>query len=196
MASLKSINDPGYAAIPSAVERGMSLLPGPAPDDVELGDALPLFRGRADRIAAPGWPEDQAFEDTGTLHVQIFVDQSPRYFARVERDTAGQGWRLARITSSELAERIEVGIDAVQNDPSTQGEALALLEVPAYYFVGLLLSGDGGERVLPVESPEELGLDGSAFYTPWDLGERFRRSAILGRRPSSDRPEEPGPSDQ
>jgi len=197
MALLKSVNDPIYAELSAVIESGMGRFPGASLDDVELAEVLPLRRGRADRIIDPEAPEEQLFEDANSVHVQIFVDQRPRYFARLERSDAatGEGWRLTRISESAIAKKIEAGIDAVQNDPASDDEVLTLLEVPAYYFVGLLLSGDNGERVLPVEFPRELGVDGSTFYSLEDIRERFRQSAIMGRAPSGDRPEEAQASD-
>jgi hypothetical protein len=185
MAQLRSINDPVYATIPAVIERGMALLPGATSHDVELGDALPVRRGRADRLTDPDAPEDRLFEDDESVHVQIFVDQIPRYFARVQRDAsaAGDSWRLSRISESAIAAEVEAGLDVVQNDAATHDEVLTLVEVPAYYFLGLMLSGDNGERILPVDFPDELELESSTYYDVADLRERFRSSTILGLRP-------------
>jgi hypothetical protein len=184
MARLASINDPVYAALPAVIERGMGLLPHAPRDGVELGDVLPVRRGRADLLTDPTVPIGRMFVEDGTVHVQILVDQAPRFFARVQPvgATRGESWRLARITESAIAAEVEAGIDLVQNDPATEDETLTLLEVPAYYFVGLLLSGRTGDRVLPVDLPDELGMDRSAIYDLEELRERLRSSTILGRR--------------
>src|SRR6267154_3453254 len=79
MALLKSVNDPIYAELSAVIESGMGRFPGASLDDVELAAVLPLRRGRADRIIDPEAPEEQLFEDANSVHVQIFVDQRPRY---------------------------------------------------------------------------------------------------------------------
>ena len=191
MALLKSINDPIYAGLPAAIESSISRFPGAALNDVELAEVLPLRSGRADKIIDPGVPDDQVFEVVNRVHVQIFVDQRPRYFARLEwsSTTTSEVWQLTQISESVIAEKIDAGIDAIQNNPTPENEAMTLLEVPAYYFTGLLLSGDSGGRVLPVEFPKELGVDGSTFYGLEAIREKFRQSAVLGRQPPSNRSE-------
>lgn len=188
MALLKSISDPNYAELPAIIERGMGLLLEAKVGNVELAEVLPLRHGRADRINETEGSQSGLLEDTNSVHVQIYVDQRPRYFARAERGgaAAGEEWQLTQISQSTIAESIEAGLEIVQKDTALDGDVVTLLEIPAYFFVGLVLSGDHEDRVLPVEFPKALGVDGSTIYSLEDIRELFRQSGILEHGRSND----------
>lgn len=178
-----SLEDPRFAAMIGEIEAKLGhFVTLSIGSSVELGDVLPFRYHRSSEIDAATLPHAAGDPMEGRFHVQIFVNDLPSMFARFKPAREGDApWELAVLNHSELAAKIQAGLDHVCQDAPPEGGLLSIAEFPAYYLTVLELQTDGEIRLVPVDAPDSLKIEALRSYGPEEVSGILEASTIEGR---------------
>lgn len=140
---------------------------------IELAESFETwFLGRS-AISKPNSSIASVAQRTGYWHHQIRHGSRTTEFARsAPHGPEDSDWAVHAVMTSELATRIDAGVEQIDADASLHGSFVRLLVAPAYLLTALWLTmDDGTDRVLVVDVPQN--------YTHIDIGRIYAGPEFL-----------------
>lgn len=126
-----------------------------AEDQTELAESFEVWILGPGPVSRGAVSIQSAAQQTKYWHHQIRRNGKATEYARSIPDSENADWEIRAVLASDLASKIERGIELIDAEPSLEKSEVKLLIVPAHGITALwMVMDDKTERLLVVDAPQ------------------------------------------